>query len=325
MILTLPSPLNYFPVSKNPFEFKAGLRKLSGDLSDMNERVFQIDADWPRYRENKQQARLENLSKYVCSKRFSEDAQKVLSVYILEQLQLEYPQYFRTRSENGHLIVLCELSGDKLVLDEHYRLLSVESNIFPLYENTLDALCSQVQEDFSYTLLVDDKDTIAYLHLCAPNYWAARDKIGQCFLGAHHPVPDMDKINRQSKNILTMMAEKGPLERFTWGLTTDQRLNHHPQPPKNEPKEEWCGRQFDPDNPELYLRVERQITVPFPKEKAFLFTIRTYFSDVKSLDKEQLLRLRNAVDTMSEGILKYKGLAQSKAEILRYLDTLSGR
>jgi hypothetical protein len=65
--------------------------------------------------------------------------------------------------------------------------------------------------------------------------------------------------------------------RFAWGLSTDTPLNHHPEPPMNILPLQWQGRNFDPNNPRLYLRIERQVIWGLPKYEAVLFVIRTYF------------------------------------------------
>ena len=50
-----------------------------------------------------------------------------------------------------------------------------------------------------------------------------------------------------------------------------QHLNHHPLVPEGMNTKLWLGRRFDLANPELFLRVERQVIHGFPSINTFLF------------------------------------------------------
>lgn len=41
----------------------------------------------------------------------------------------------------------------------------------------------------------------------------------------------MEKINRRGDAIAHTMITHKPMVRFAWGLSTDTRLNHHPESP----------------------------------------------------------------------------------------------
>ena len=117
------------------------------------------------------------------------------------------------------------------------------------------------------------------------------------------------------------MIERGPYVRFAWGLSTDSRLNHHPQPPAGIDAQTWQGRHFDLNAPRLFLRLERQILWGFPTANAALFTIRTYFRDCATLrsDANLCTKLCAAIESMNAESLHYKGLFQSKPPILEWL------
>ena len=310
------APLQYFPVSPKPFEFQAGLRAIkSGGKPE--DKIFQIDNEWQAYRRAKMTARAERLDKYVCRYQLSPAAESYATLYLLNQLRREYPEHFElTRSETSASIH-CRLSGDRLHFDQSLQLIDNDE-----YQNALDALCCQVQEDLAIVEWREQKDFISHLHLCLPNHWAAEEKIGRSFIDAHLPVPEMEKINQQAPRLVETLIRKGPFERFTWGVSTDRRLNHHPTAPKGIDRTEWQGRRFDPDNPELYLRIERQTTIGLPKVSAFIFTIRTYHRAVDALTREELTILKRAVQTMPESVKAYKGLVKQDEEICRHLDRL---
>ena len=310
------APLQYFPVSSNPFEFRTGLRVIRpGNKTE--DKIFQVDTEWQRYRQAKMTARAERLDKYVCSHQLSQATESHATSFILNQLTHEYPEQFvLTEIKNGATLH-CRLSGEQLQFNQSLRLINNNK-----YQNALDALCSHVQEDIAIIERPEQKDFISYLHLCLPNHWAAEDKIGQSFIDVHAPVPEMDKINQQASKLIESLIHKGSYERFTWGIATDMRLNHHPITPGGIEKNEWQGRKFNPDKPVLYLRIERQTTTGLPEVSAFIFTIRTYHRAVKSLTRDELSILQHAILTMPDTVKTYKGIHKQSEEICDYLDQL---
>lgn len=319
--MIIPSPLDYFPLRDRPFEFSVGLRALADDPANRYERVIQLDNQWPRYRRAKLKARRECLDKYLCAAHLSEAVESHAASLLLKRLSQEYPMYFHL--DSGVSILSCRLTGERLIFDSALRLIEADgSKTAPTYRDALDALCCQIQEDLAIVELRNDQAIITYLHLCLPNYWAAADKIGRGFTEAHAPVPVMDKINAKAHQLINSLLTKGPFERFTWGLTCDNRLNHHPSPPPRWNAETWHGRRFDPQHPALYLRIERQVTLPCPKVNAFLFMIRTYCRAVKTLCRAEIERLLGAIQTMPPAILAYKGLAADRDRIIAWLQRL---
>ena len=109
--------------------------------------------------------------------------------------------------------------------------------------------------------------------------------------------------------------------RFAWGLATDQRLNHHPQPPQNEAGD-WEGRRFNAARPELYLRIERQTLSGLADLDAVVFTIRTYFENIGTLrdNPVRCAELTAALRSMGDASLMYKGLAADRAAIVDWIE-----
>ena len=310
------TPLQYFPVSSNPFEFKSGLRVIKSG-SNAEDKIFQIDTEWQQYRQAKMAAHAERLDKYVCSQQLSSAAESRATLYILNQLTREHPEQFKLAQAQINARLHCHLSGEQLHFDQSLQLISNNK-----YQNALDALSCQVQEDIAIIERHKQKDFISFLHLCLPNHWAAEDKLGQSIIDAHLPVPKMDKINQQTPKLINALIHKGPFERFTWGIATDKRLNHHPIAPDGIEQAEWQGRKFDPDKPELYLRIERQTTTGLAEVNAFIFTIRTYHRSVKNLTSDELAILKHAILTMPDTVKVYKGLHRQSEEICSYLELL---
>jgi len=182
-------------------------------------------------------------------------------------------------------------------------------------ETDLDALAYQVQEDLAVIQRDGYRHWLAAIHLCFPNHWAAEDKIGKTFAEIHAPVAGIEPVNRQADKMVDAMinATQGYV-RFAWGVATDDQLNHHPQSPR--------GRHFDPANPHAFLRIERQTIWGFPEVEASLFTIRTYFEDLAILEADKRAKVISAIESMTPASRQYKGLAESRDDLLAWLRSL---
>ena len=327
----LDESCHYFPFASGRYEVKVGLRNLGTDFgnAESDSRVFQFDKQWLEYRRQKMHSRRESLEKYVCEEGLTNAARRAIFEFFLRCLSQEYPDCFRVeRSRGNGLVLYCQLSGERLFFNHDLGFIRAEiaegkgGKPNPPYSSGFDALASQIQEDVAITELdVNGEDALTGLHVCFPNHWNPQDKIGHSFIEVHAPVPGFDKISRQSKSLMSTLARRGPFVRFAWGLATDRRLNHHhPIPPLHgKDIDAWTGRRFNPQYPELHLRVERQVLMGLAGAKAFLFTIRTYFEDVKLLSRERLNQLAAAVESMPWEVLVYKGIADQQQEILAWL------
>lgn len=315
----------YFPLDNGRYEVKPGLMPFGSDLGNdrADKQVFQIDSNFEQYRQAKLLSRSERLSKYYQTYNYCGVAGAIARL-IISRLTQEHPQYFHLEKlATGNLALHCYLTAEILYLDANWQLQQAQSQVIPAYASTVDALASQVQEDLAVVCRGGDgANWLSAIHLCYPNYWAAEDKIGKDFAAVHAPVAGMEKINQRSRAIVNTMIVQEPMVRFAWGLSTDTRLNHHPETPLDIQVEQWQGRDFDLNNPRLYLRIERQAIWGLPKYEAALFTIRTYFRDCSAIKQDSILRskLVAALDYMTGDSLVYKGLAKSKDSILRWLN-----
>ena len=86
----------YFPIERGLYEIAPGLRPLGFDFGNghFDQNVFQITADFSKYRQNKLDCRDERLTKYFCQKNLSEERTYALSKFIIEKLLNEYPHLF---------------------------------------------------------------------------------------------------------------------------------------------------------------------------------------------------------------------------------------
>jgi len=313
----------YFPLEKGQYQVSPGLHAFGTDFGNSNADglIFQFDGDFDHYRQTKLASRSESLEKYYCKEKLDPHKKSRINQFIIQQLCQESPDLFSCHSQHDQRHLHCSLTDEILVFDSHFNLARTTAGGTG-YTDGLDALAMQIQEDLALVERTQDGlDRIIALHLCFPNHWAAQDKIGKSFLASHAPVPGMEKVNQRVEQLLNSLLHKGPYVRFAWGLATDTNLNHHPLAPEGIDTKLWQGRRFDPDKPELYLRVERQVIYGFPELDAFLFTIRTYFYDVAELKQspEKRLALQSALQSMSDATLDYKGLRESRPLILDWL------
>lgn len=178
---------------------------------------------------------------------------------------------------------------------------------------TFDALCRQVQDDVVVIRRdpTTGRDWNAALHLCSPNGWAAGEKVGKSFFETHVPVAEFEPINARAAQWAEMMVgARDGLQRFVWGVRTDDHLDHHPESP---------GEPWYPTRPRCWARVERQVILGLPEVSAAVFLIRTYLYDVRSLTPHARTALADAIDGMSEASAAYKGLAGWRGELTNWL------
>ncbi len=317
----------YFPLMSGRYEVKPGMMAFGSCFGNTqaDQQVFQIDDNFAHYRQAKLLARGERLSKYYQICNYSKAVAGAIARLIINRLTQEHPNHFQyQKSIDNTLKFHSQLTKETLYLDADLQLQQVESSpVVPAYASTLDALAAQVQEDLTIICRsADGSNWLSAVHLCYPNHWSAEGKIGKDFATIHAPVAGMEKINRRGGAIAHTMITHKPMVRFAWGLSTDTRLNHHPEPPSGVSVSEWEGRSFDLQHPRLYLRIERQVIWGIPEYEAALFSIRTYFRDCGVVKKDSVLRskLSAAIQSMTPEALIYKGLVESKASILRWLN-----
>ena len=132
--------------------------------------------------------------------------------------------------------------------------------------------------------------TICLKYLCCVEVPAA--EMGLSWEAVHEPVP-MDLS--ASPRIVRAMVSSGPFERFVWSVVHDRRYDFRPGRARSS---------FDPAVPMVLVKVERQVTVPFPELRCCLFVLRQYL--VEDYDRELLAV---AIEGMDEEQRRYKGLS----------------
>ncbi|CAN5432731.1 DUF3445 domain-containing protein [soil metagenome] len=296
-----PAKLRFTPWIKGVYEVSPGLKPFGTDFGNgiLDQQAFPRTEDLDLFLDNKRRALRERRGKYTRSFRLDPKTEAAAARLMAERLATEHPDRFRMVSDE-------ELT---LSFDETTWQLPARGD-----GASLDLLARLVAEDIAVVQREDDLDWTAYLHVCAPSHWAPEDKIGRSFFETHTPIPGFERANAASKGLLTAMTERGPWVRFTWGVESDDRLNHHPEPPSGEDPVLWDGRRF---TDHYWVRWERQTLWPLPELAASLFTIRVGYVADAELSREERTALTEALQGMSPKAREYKGLTQGFDRLLQ--------
>lgn len=318
-IKSLPAPPLYFPLRHGRYDIAPGLTKLGRDFGAgaADGKVFQLDNRFDRYRKDKLAARATAYDVYICTSDYADDVAAEINAFIVNRLATEHSEHFRIERSGDTVSFFSALTGETLRFDQrmNYRGVSDSPADRPPYATGLDALACQVQEDLAVlsTDATIGRHWISALHICFPNGWAPREKIGGTFAEVHAPVAGMAEMNRRGNEFAAVMIQAvHPLVRWAWGVTFDDRLDHHPARGRTP---------FDPADPCGFLRVERQTVAGFPARGAAVFTIRTYLYPLSRLRSRSDFRdpLLTALRSMPVESLRYKGLGDDADRLIAWL------
>ncbi len=170
---------------------------------------------------------------------------------------------------------------------------------------TFGNLAMQVCEDLIIHRLDETTDWLAATHVCFPSGWRPEENIGKPLIEIHKPVVGMNL--KTSRKLIETMVFHGPFERYVWSVLFEPRINGHPSRPK---------KPFSPENPQIWVRVERQITWGLPELSAALFVLRQHLIPEDELDKPALIK---ALEEMSPEHLAYKGYTSCVEDVIKHL------
>ena len=305
------------PYVPTEYSVKPGIKKLEG------EQHFIIDEGYSDYRNEKMDARHERLGKYYIEKPSRNKTaphpalMKTITLWMAQTLAKQYKKIsfqphkklyvFHNDYSDESVWVDEELNPVQTIKspDRKYSKKLGDKYPEPAYKNLFDAVCSQIQED----VCILQNDQLVTSHVCLPSWWSPEEKMRKSMREVHNNVPGMDKTSYE--HIWNTCLHKGPYIRYNWTLTDTPILNQHPS--------KKIGKKFDREK--LFLRLERQVLQGFPEVQAVLFLIRTYVSDIKTLEKHQRVALGAAVNKMTDDELEYKGLTHYRENVVSYLNS----
>ena len=176
-------------------------------------------------------------------------------------------------------------------------------------------------EDFA---VVDGANgTLPWLAVALPSGWAPEEKIGRSFAEAHAPVADNRLIVNAAPQLVKLVTGADRWERFVWTLSAHPRLHAHPQ--RVDPARWTPGLSDDELAAQTWWRTERQTFIPVPstpgRAPQAVFTILVNVTPLaKAFSSAQQAGLvHDALASMSDAVLAYRGLTQAQAPLLRWL------
>jgi len=267
----MPAPPRYFPVQEAPLRMAASLAKFGTDFGQgpLDRLYFQVD---DRYEEflAKKAAAPAGVRFFSGDDAYADAARREALSWMRATWAREHPERPLPAERRDIAEAFAQLAG---VVQEDF------------------ALIGPGMDGRGQTLLVD---------VCFPSGWRPERLAEADFAAIHGPVPGFPENERASRAMVRAMTERGPYVRFVWTVSPVPDLDQHPD--RLDRRGAWATAA------ELWLRVERQVTVPLPSTRAGLFLIRVHMTPVSSLDAAERDRLRNALDVMPKEVRAYKGL-----------------
>lgn len=151
--------------------------------------------------------------------------------------------------------------------------------------------------------------------VCFPSSWSLPEKLGQRLSKVHAVVPDLNAtLGRQIETFLTKLAPSDVWRRENWGLSGDDRRNHHPACPRTPLV---SGVTLD----HVWLRVEHQLLMKLPLSGAILFGIQLEVWPLSTVvaEPEAKRRLIQQLESMSQSAADYKGVAEARPTLIPLL------
>lgn len=177
------------------------------------------------------------------------------------------------------------------------------------------------EEDFA---ILDGRDgTLPWLCVCVPSHWAPEDKVGLPFAAVHAPVADNGALLAAGAQLVQLVTGGERFERFVWTLSPSGR---HDQHPRRHPREPWPATDDPADFAQrCFLRMERQTFLPVPQApRQAVFTIRVMLEPLPETvrTRADAQRLHDALASMTDAVLAYKGLAPARERVLAWLASI---
>ena len=177
-------------------------------------------------------------------------------------------------------------------------------------------------EDFA---IVDAASgTLPWLAVALPSMWAPEAKLGLAFAEIHAAVADNDRVVAAAQPLLNLVTGTQRWERFVWTLTGHPRLHAHPQ---RMPVPRWPsgldgeGLTGDTLARLTWWRTERQTFIPVPAQRQAVFTIAVNTQRLPEAISSpgQAQAVHDALASISDAVLDYRGLATVRAPLLAWL------
>jgi hypothetical protein len=187
----------------------------------------------------------------------------------------------------------------------------------PAAQRATALLCLAFEEDFA--VIDGDRATIPWLAVCLPSRWAPEDKVGRHFAEVHAPVADNALLVSASEQLARLVTGNDRWERVVWTLSPDPHLDQHPA----RARRSWpVDGGIEAIGALAVFRHEYQTFVPIPGCRQAVFTIRVESESLSSALRwrQDALRVRAALSSMTPAVLAYRGLDVVRDPLLAWLD-----
>lgn len=162
---------------------------------------------------------------------------------------------------------------------------------------------------------------IPWLAVCLPSRWAPADKVGRHFAEVHASVADNALLLSAADHLAQLVTGSERWERFVWSVSSDARLAQHP---KHGSLPGWpAALDADALANAAHFRSEHQTFIPIASARQAVFTILVESRPLPEVidSPERARQLRDALASMSDAVLAYRGLADARERLLAWLDT----
>ncbi len=161
---------------------------------------------------------------------------------------------------------------------------------------------------------------VPWMAVALPSRWAPAEKVGRAFAAIHAPVADNALLQRAAPQLVALATGGERWERFVWTVTDHPRLNAHPD---LVPAQAWPGGAVEP----AWWRSEHQTLQPLPGTRMALFTIHVQVEPLAAVLARAPGRagaLHDAIASMSDAVLDYRGLGAVRGPLLAWLAARAG-
>ena len=175
-------------------------------------------------------------------------------------------------------------------------------------------------EDFA---IIDGRTAhIPWLAVCLPSHWAPEAKVGRHFAQVHAPVADNAMLLTASDHLARLVTGDERWERFVWTITRHSNLHAHPaHTDPNDPKPWPADASSDQLAAQAFFRTERQTFIPLAEHRQAVFTIHVELQPLAQAlsTPGQAMQLHDALASMSDAVLAYRGLTPARDRLLHWL------
>lgn len=172
-------------------------------------------------------------------------------------------------------------------------------------------------EDFA---ILDGRDaTIPWLAVTLPSHWAPENKVGRPFVEVHAPVADNRLITGAASHLAKLVTGAERWERFVWTIARHPRLHAHPD--RVDPTPWPAHLDGDALAAQAWWRTEHQTFIPVDGHQQAVFTIHVEVQPLRIAlaDAARRARVHDALASMSDAVLDYRGLKPVRDRLLHWL------